>query len=350
MVVVGDHGQLDVLLRLDVDDVEQQQRVVRGERAARFRDEIRHRDLELAAHFGERVHDIVRVLLHGVVHARRDRGARAVVVDAEPAADIDVADAHARRVQLRVEARDLLQPGLDVADVGDLGAEVEVDELEDLEAVGVAQLVDDSNELARAESELRLLAAALRPAPMALGGQLDAHARLRRHAHLVGNTQQHIELTFLLDDDEHLVAELLAHEGEAHELLVLVAVADDHVIRRFAEREHGLQLRLAAALDADAVRRAELHDLLDDVALLIDLDRVHEGVRSLVLELLYRAIGRRRTSVSMRERRMSLKRRSTGRPTPCSPRSIAMLKRSSLRSGRARSGQTTACPCSLMSK
>ena len=153
-----------------------------------------------------------------------------------------------------------------------------------------AQLVDHANELARAESELRLLATALRPSSVSLGGELDAHAGLRRDAHFVRDAQQHIELAFLLDDDEHFVAELLAHEGEAHELLVLVAVADDQVVRRLAEREHRLQLRLAAAFDADAMRRAELHDLLDDVPLLIDLDRIDEGVLSLVLEFLDRAI------------------------------------------------------------
>ena len=73
VIVVGEHGQLDVLLRLDVDHVEQEERMVRRERAPRFRDEIRHGDLELAAHLGERVHDVIRVLLHGVVDARGNR-------------------------------------------------------------------------------------------------------------------------------------------------------------------------------------------------------------------------------------------------------------------------------------
>ena len=74
------------------------------------------------------------------------------------------------------------------------------------------------------------------------------------------------------------MSELLAHEGEAHELLVLVAVADDQVIGVLGQAEHRLQLRLAAALEADAVRLAELDDLLDDVPLLIDLDRIDRRV------------------------------------------------------------------------
>ena len=98
--------------------------------------------------------------------------------------------------------------------------------------------------------------------------------------------EQHVDLAQLLDHDEDLMAELLAHEGEAHELLVLVAVADDEMIGVLGEAEHRLQLGLAAALEADAVRLAELDDLLDDVALLVDLDRVDGRVAAGVLELL----------------------------------------------------------------
>ena len=156
----------------------------------------------------------------------------------------------------------------------------------------VAQLVDDANELARAQAELRLLAAALGPAPVPLGCELDADAGLRDDAQLVRHAEEDVDLALLLDDDEDLVSELLAHEGEAHELLVLVAVADDQVVGGIGEREHGLQLGLAAALDPDAVLRTELHDLFDDVALLIDLDRVDERVGAVVLEFLDRALER----------------------------------------------------------
>ena len=46
----------------------------------------------------------------------------------------------------------------------------------------------------------------------------------------VRRLEQHVELAQLLEHDEDLVPELLAHEGQAHELLVLVAVADDEVV------------------------------------------------------------------------------------------------------------------------
>ncbi len=49
VVVLAQCGQLDALLRLHIDHVDEQQRVVRGQCPPRFRDQMRHRELELAA-------------------------------------------------------------------------------------------------------------------------------------------------------------------------------------------------------------------------------------------------------------------------------------------------------------
>src|SRR5688500_12287836 len=218
------------------------------------------------------------------------RRARAVVVHSQPATDIDVRNVDTRLPELRVVARDLLQRALDEADIGDLTADVEVNELQHLEAPDRPKPVDELHELRRVESELRLLATTLRPAPRTLGDELDADPRDRHDAEVVGGLQQDVELAQLLEHNEHLVTELLAHEGEAHELLVLVAVADDHVIGGLRQGEHGLQFRLRPALETDAVRVTELEDLLDHVSLLIDLDRVYRRVAPLVLELLDRGL------------------------------------------------------------
>ena len=136
-----------VRLRLDVDHAEQQQRMVCGQCPPRFADDVRHRQLVLAAGFGDRVDDVVRVLLKRVVHARLGRRAAAVVIHTQAAAHIHVGDVDTHRAQLGVVARDLLQSRLDVADVSDLRAEVKVNELEDIEAVDALQLVDQPHKL-----------------------------------------------------------------------------------------------------------------------------------------------------------------------------------------------------------
>src|SRR5829696_5082764 len=167
---------------------------------------------------------------------------------------------------------------------------MEVDQLHDVEAADGAELVNRLHELRGVEAELRFLAPALLPPPEPARRELDANPGRRRDSELVGDREQHVDLAQLLDDDEYLVPELLPHQGEAHELLVLVAVADDEMLGAFRESQHGLQLRLGAALEAHAVLVAELHDLLDDVALLVHLDRVHGGVRPGVLVLLDRVL------------------------------------------------------------
>jgi hypothetical protein len=59
-----------------------------------------------ASHSFERAEDdVVGVLLERVVHRRAEVGLRAVVVDAEAAADVEVAERRAELVELDVEAR-----------------------------------------------------------------------------------------------------------------------------------------------------------------------------------------------------------------------------------------------------
>ncbi len=82
-------------------------------------------------------------------------------------------DAEPHPAQLLVEPADLLESRLDVADVGDLAAQVEVHQPEAVLPARGHQLVEQAHELDRAEPELGLLATALGPASRPLGGELD---------------------------------------------------------------------------------------------------------------------------------------------------------------------------------
>ncbi len=166
--------------------------------------------------------------------------------------------------------------------------EMEVDQLENVEPSTAPQMLDRFHELRGGESELRTLATALRPSPVAGGTQLDADPRHGHDPEIIRGLQQHIDLAQLLDDDEDLVAQPLAHQRQPHELFILVAVAHDHVVRRVRQRQHRLQLGLRTAFETDAVGLPGSHDLLDHVPLLVDLDRVHRGVAARVSELLDR--------------------------------------------------------------
>src|SRR5581483_6563026 len=102
--------------------------------------------------------DVVGVLLRRVVHRALEVRLRAVVVDAEAAAHVEVLEGRAGLVELDVEARRLAERVLERADRGDLGAEVEVEELEALDEARLLHEADRLEHLARGEAELAAIA------------------------------------------------------------------------------------------------------------------------------------------------------------------------------------------------
>ncbi len=70
--------------------------------------------------------DVVGVFLERVIDGRFEIGLRAVVVDAQAAADVEELDAGPHAVQLDIDACRLGQGVLDAADIGDLAAQVEM--------------------------------------------------------------------------------------------------------------------------------------------------------------------------------------------------------------------------------
>jgi hypothetical protein len=87
-----------------------------------------------------------------------------------------------------------------------------------------------------------------------------------------------------LDYRDDVAPDLVGEHGGLDELGVLEAIADDRrlVVR---ERHDRQQLRLGTCLEPEAVRLPEVEDFLDDLALLIHLDRIHARVLALVLVL-----------------------------------------------------------------
>ena len=121
-----------------------------------------------------------------VVDRRLEVGLRAVVVDAQAAADVEVLDAGADAVQLDVDAGRLGQGALDAADVGDLAAEVEVDQLQAVGHVALLEVLDGLQHLGQRQAELGAEAGADAPAAGPARGQLDAHADDRPDVQLLG--------------------------------------------------------------------------------------------------------------------------------------------------------------------
>jgi hypothetical protein len=118
--------------------------------------------------------------------------------------------------------------------------------------VGGRELAHDREDLVGGEAELGALAARALPAAAALAVELGAHADLGTgDPVLLGeDVEVAADLAGALEHDDHVVPELRRVERHAHELAVLVAVADQQRLleRRLGQRQQ--QLRLAAGLEA----------------------------------------------------------------------------------------------------
>ena len=270
-----------------VEDVEEKHRRIGHRCASGLGDDDRVRDALGVERGHDRLDDVRAVLVQRVVLAVFVVGLGAVVIDGQAAAEIQVAECGAFLDQVDIVAAGLEHAAADVADIGDLRAEVVVQQLQAVEHVVLAQRVHEFHDLRGREAEQAAVTAALVPVAADLGGELHAQAEDRLHADAARALEDHRELGRRLDHEDAAVAELQRLQGERDELLVLVAVADDMAGVGVETRQRDQQFGLAAAFEAVPVGRAEAGDLLDHLALLVHLDREHTAVAAAVVQAGY---------------------------------------------------------------
>ncbi len=243
---------------------------------------VRH--FGFVAHVLDVIDDVVGVFLQRVIDAGFEIGLRAVVIDAQPAAHIQVFQPRAGALQLHVNARALHHRGLDLPDVGDLAAEVEVQQLQAILHSDGLHLIQRLQGFAHREPEFGTIAAGGFPASRPFARQLKPQADGGPHADPLGVLQDQVQLRVLFDHRDDLPADLLGQHHHLDVLVVLEAVADDG---RFVvgHRQHRQQLRLRAGFQPKMIGPAELENLLHHLPLLIHLDRVHAAVIAFVVVL-----------------------------------------------------------------
>ena len=267
------------------EHVEDQHRVVGHEGAARLGDDVGVGHAPGVAGLGHLADDVGGVLLQGVVDRGVEVGLAAVVVDAEAAPAVEIAHVGAQAVQLHEDAAGLAQRVLDRADVRDLRADVEVEELQAVEHALGLQALHRGHHLRRGEAELRPVAGGLHPLAGALRAEARPHADHGPDVELAARGQDGVELGHAVHGDDDLAPELLGEERRLDEGLVLVAVAEDEGLGVVVHGQGHQELGLAARLDAEVEGAPVLDQLLDHVALLVDLDRVDAAVAALVVVL-----------------------------------------------------------------
>jgi hypothetical protein len=240
-------------------------------------------DARLVAGLLDEGDDVVGVLLLGVVHRRVEVRLRAVVVDAEPTAHVDQRGGRSHLVEAHEDPARLAQRVLVGADRRDLRADVEVEHLEAVEHVLGAQSLDRIDDLDSGQAELRAVAGGFDPLARPLGEQARPDAEVGTDAELARGLDHQLDLAETVDHDDRRAPEPLSEQRRLDVRPILVAVADDERLRGVQQGEGDQQLRLAPRLEPHLPGRAVLDDLLDDVALLVDLDGVDAPVAAPVL-------------------------------------------------------------------
>ena len=157
-------------------DLEHQDRVLGRDRPAALADDGGHGHVCLDARGLHMGHDVRRVLLELIVLGGVKVGLRTVVVHGKPAADVDVPHLTTELRQLDVDVRCFLHRIFDGNDARDLAADVEMQELQAVEHLELAQAIHDLDDFGGGEPEFGAIASGIRPASHAFGGQLGAHA------------------------------------------------------------------------------------------------------------------------------------------------------------------------------
>ena len=266
-------------LGIGVEHIGHQHRVVGDRCPARLGDDVRALHPGIVADVLDLVDDVVGVLVDGVVDAGEVARLGAVVIDAESAADIHILDPDAELAQLGIDPRPLDQGGLDLVDLGDLAADMEMEQLHLVDQAVLLQQIDGGDDLRHPQAELGILAAGGGPLAGPLGGELDPDAEFWLDAGFLHQLDHLLQLEQLFDDQGDVVADLGGVEHRLDILGILVAVADDRQVVAAGDGDAGHQFRLGADLKADIVAFAVLGDRLHHLALLVHLD----GIEGLVL-------------------------------------------------------------------
>ena len=274
---------------------EDQHAVVGDHGPPALRNDRRVRNPRLIAGVLHVVDDVVGVFLQAVIHARLEVRLRAVVIHPQAAAHVEILEPRPPFHEFRVDPRSLVEGHLDVADVRDLAALVEMQQLQAVFHPLGGEQFEPFHQFARRQAELAAKAARRLPAAAAARGEFHPHADPRTHAELFRVFEHHVQLGKPLHDRDDMPADLLCEHRRLDELGILEAVADDGRVV-VGQRDHGQQLRLAARFQPEAIRPAKPQHLLHHLPLLVDLHRIDAAVIAAVAVLLH---GRREHPVDL---------------------------------------------------
>ena len=127
-------------------DFDDQNGVMRRQRPAAFRNQYRVRYFFGIANFLNRINDGIGVFLQRVVDAVRRCDFSGLVVDAQPAAHVDIFDIQAALPECGVDTCDLFHRLLEVLNVQNLATQMKMQQLETIGHTSRRQFIDHVDE------------------------------------------------------------------------------------------------------------------------------------------------------------------------------------------------------------
>ena len=138
--------------------------VVGRQVTARLLDDCRMRYVLIVTDLLDCVDNVVREFLGAVIGRRVKRRLGAVVVNRHPAAHIEQVHRHLHLIDLGINTRRFFHSVLDALDVGQLRSNVEMQQLEHVDATGFFETTNNFEHLCRRQAKLGSFAAGLLPA------------------------------------------------------------------------------------------------------------------------------------------------------------------------------------------
>src|SRR5262249_4948719 len=174
-------------------------------------------------------------------------------------------------IHLDINASGFGEGSFNIADIGDLAADVKMHELKAIGHVALLEIFERFEHFRERQAELRAETRARFPPSGAAGRQLDAHADRRPDIELLAVADDRLELGELLDDRNYLLADFSSEHRHFDEFIVFESVTHNGRVGCLSKGKHGQKLRLRAGFNAEVIRLAEIEDFFDDMPLLIDL-------------------------------------------------------------------------------
>ena len=232
----------------DVEDVEHQHRREGDGGPTRFGDDVGMFDALNVEGGADDVDNRPTVVDHFIVARMGVGGALdSQVIHRQAAAEVEIAQRGTLFNQCCVVAAGFENPGADVGKVGNLRAEVTVEQLQAVEHAVVVERFKDLEQLGRTEAETAAIAARFSPLTANFSVDLGSYADQGAYAEGLAAGKDGVELSRRFDDEEATVTEANGPQAEVDEFLIFIAVADQQGIG--LQRGHGQhQFGLAAGL------------------------------------------------------------------------------------------------------